>query len=121
MAEIKDKSLQQIDTIVKDMLLRDNALNMSPSPKVIESPERQNIKVAPKFMKDEDFETQGERTGAMRYEDLPKDKRKYYKSRAKKKVFGRVGGLQERADRFFKKTYKYNPESSQTKMKFFYS
>jgi hypothetical protein len=32
---------------------------------------------------------------------LSKDKRKFYKKRARKKVFGRVGGLWERAERFF--------------------
>ena len=54
------------------------------------------------------------------YEELTKEKQKILRKQARKKVFGQVGGLYERANRFYKKTYKVDPTSSKTKMKFFY-
>ena len=47
------------------------------------------------------------------------EERKKLRKRAKRKVFGRVGNLCERARRFYTRTLRHNPDSSESKMKFF--
>lgn len=53
------------------------------------------------------------------YEDLTREEQKEIKKRARRKVFGKAGGLCQRAKRFYKRTFKKDRESSETKMKFF--
>jgi len=54
------------------------------------------------------------------YEEMSKEEKKILKKRARRKVFGRVGSLCERAKRYYKRTLKRDHHSSDTKMKFFY-
>lgn len=54
------------------------------------------------------------------YEELTTGERKMLKKRARRKVFGRVGSLWERAKRYYKRTLKRDSHTSETKMKFFH-
>jgi hypothetical protein len=68
--------------------------------------------------------TQREKSDEMRpmipYEELDQEEKKLLKKRARRKVFGRVGSLSERAKRYYKRTLRHDSHSSETKMKFFY-
>jgi hypothetical protein len=54
------------------------------------------------------------------FEDLNMIEKQILKKRARRKVFGRVGSLCERAKRYYKRTLKRDSHTSETKMKFFY-
>lgn len=90
LAEIKDNSIQNVNEIVLEMMIRDNVIAASK----IES-------------------------DRLALDEVPKEKRKFYQMRARKKVFGRIGTMHERAQRFYKRSYKFDPDSSNVKMKFF--
>ncbi len=54
------------------------------------------------------------------YDELNSVEKKMLKKRARRKVFGRVGTLCQRAKRYYKRTLKRDSHTSETKMKFFY-
>lgn len=46
------------------------------------------------------------------FEEINKDDKKKYKKRARRKVFGKVGGLWDRARRFYRRTLKKSKENT---------
>jgi hypothetical protein len=55
----------------------------------------------------------------MIYETMSKEDQKKYKKRARRKVFGRPGGLCDRAKRVYDITMKHNTKNPNAKMSFF--
>lgn len=55
------------------------------------------------------IEEGGDDKGPKQFDDLSKAEKKAYKKKARKKYFGRVGTLSERAAKFYYKTLKKDP------------
>jgi len=109
LAEVNDNDVQNVDVVVKDLIVKDF------------------LKENGKFIKKEALRLK--QPGLIHkhsrppqikiYEKLSKDEQKQYRKRARKKVFGMPSGLCARAKRIYDITMKHNNKNPNAKMSFF--
>jgi len=137
LAEIHDDDIQQIDVVMRDLMLKGRVVKEELKEEdqlkrlVYEEKKAKDFgkygaegKKLNKLSKKKSSDREALQISFVKLpiiaEELTEEHKKYLKARARKIYFGRVGSLWERAHRFFKNTYSVAPDSSETKMKFFF-